>query len=543
MSRLLAYCLLILWSAFNSIALASTAMDTERQSSPLNLFNREVFVFRVDFLGAAPNVRAMRARQNIEDILSTGKPAAVEIREHPDGKLVMLGDTSVFVITPGDIDPLTLLTIDQLGQQTLSRLSHVLQETDQARNWSFLLKAMFACVAATTVFALILLGIRRLRLRLAAWLLAKTQRKAETLRFGDIQLIDVRQLIPFIQRLLDVARWLLIALLTYEWLSFVLSRFPYTRAWGERLNDYLLGVLEDLAGGILSAIPGLGVALTIFLIARFTVNFLGHLLKRIARNNQSISWLTPDTLPVTRRLFNIGVWLFAIAMAYPYLPGSETEAFRGLSVLLGVMISLGASSVVGQGAAGLILTYTRPLRTGEYVRIGDNEGTVTRIGVFTTSIRTGLGEELTLPNSMITSSVTRNYSRAVDGQGYIVDTVVTIGYDTPWRQVEAMLIEAARRTPGILETPAPRVIQTALSDYYPEYRLIAQAIPSQPRPRAEVISQLHANIQDVFNSYGVQIMSPHYMADTATAKIVPPAHWSPPPARPAETGQNDLPNG
>ena len=543
MSRLLAYCLLILWSAFNSIALASTAMDTERQSSPLNLFNREVFVFRADFLGAAPNVRAMRARQNIEDILSTGKPAAVEIREHPDGKLVMLGDTSVFVITPGDIDPLTLLTIDQLGQQTLSRLSHVLQETDQARNWSFLLKAMFACVAATTVFALILLGIRRLRLRLAAWLLAKTQRKAETLRFGDIQLIDVRQLIPFIQRLLDVARWLLIALLTYEWLSFVLSRFPYTRAWGERLNDYLLGVLEDLAGGILSAIPGLGVALTIFLIARFTVNFLGHLLKRIARNNQSISWLTPDTLPVTRRLFNIGVWLFAIAMAYPYLPGSETEAFRGLSVLLGVMISLGASSVVGQGAAGLILTYTRPLRTGEYVRIGDNEGTVTRIGVFTTSIRTGLGEELTLPNSMITSSVTRNYSRAVDGQGYIVDTVVTIGYDTPWRQVEAMLIEAARRTPGILETPAPRVIQTALSDYYPEYRLIAQAIPSQPRPRAEVISQLHANIQDVFNSYGVQIMSPHYMADTATAKIVPPAHWSPPPARPAETGQKDLPNG
>jgi small-conductance mechanosensitive channel len=543
MHRLLICWLLILWSAFSGIALANTSTTADQQSSPLNLFNREVFVFRADFLGAAPNVRAMRARQNIEDILSAGKPTTVEIREHPDGRLVMLGGTAVFVITAGDIDPLTPLTLDQLGQQTQTRLSRVLQETDQARNWSFLLKAMLASLAATTVFALILLVIRRLRLRLAAWLLEKTQRKAETLRIGDIQLIDVRQLIPFIQRLLDAARWLLIALLAYEWLSFVLSRFPYTRAWGERLNDYLLGVLEDLAGGILSAIPGLGVALAIFLIARFSVNFLGHLLKRIARKNENISWLTPDTLPVTRRLFNVGIWLFAIAMAYPYLPGSETEAFRGLSVLLGLMISLGASSVVGQGAAGLILTYTRPLRTGEYVRIGENEGTVTRIGVFTTSIRTGLGEELTLPNSLITNSVTRNYSRAVDGPGYIVDTVLTIGYDTPWRQVEAMLIEAARRTPGILETPTPRVIQTALSDYYPEYRLIAQAIPSQPRPRAEVLSQLHANIQDVFNSYGVQIMSPHYMADTATAKIVPPADWSPPPASPAETGQKDLPNG
>jgi small-conductance mechanosensitive channel len=543
MHRLLACWLLILWSAFSGIALASTTTATDKQTSPLNLFNREVFVFRAEFLGASPNVRALRARQNIEEILSAGKSAPVAIKEHPDGRLVMLGDTSVFVITAGDIDPLTPLTLDQLGQQTHLRLSRLLQETDQARNWSFLLKALLASLAATTVFALILLGIRRLRLRLAAWLLAKTQRKAETLRIGDVQLIDVRQLIPFIQRLLDTIRWLLIALLTYEWLSFILSRFPYTRAWGERLNDYLLGVLGDLAGGILSAIPGLGVALAIFLIARFSVNFLGHLLKRIARNNENINWLTPDTLPVTRRLFNIGIWLFAIAMAYPYLPGSETEAFRGLSVLLGLMISLGASSMVGQGAAGLILTYTRPLRTGEYVRIGDNEGTVTRIGVFTTSIRTGLGEELTLPNSLITSSVTRNYSRAVDGNGYIVDTVVTIGYDTPWRQVEAMLIEAARRTPGILETPAPRVFQTALSDYYPEYRLIAQTIPSQPKSRAEVLSELHANIQDVFNTYGVQIMSPHYMADPETAKIVPPSAWNPPPAGPAEARQKDQANG
>jgi len=222
-------------------------------------------------------------------------------------------------------------------------------------------------------------------------------------------------------------------------------------------------------------------------------------------------------------------------MAYPYLPGAQTEAFKGMSVLLGLMVSLGASSIVGQGAAGLILTYTRTMRAGEFVRVGDHEGTVTRMGMFTTTIRTGLGEELTLPNSMITSTVTKNYSRAVHGPGFIVDTVVTIGYDTPWRQVEAMLIEAAHRTPGILHAPAPRVFQTALSDYYPEYRLVAQAIPSEPRPRAEIMSLLHGNIQDVFNEYGVQIMSPHYMMDPASEKIVKPEDWHKAPAKPPKS--------
>jgi small-conductance mechanosensitive channel len=174
--------------------------------------------------------------------------------------------------------------------------------------------------------------------------------------------------------------------------------------------------------------------------------------------------------------------------------------------------------------------YSRTLRTGEYVRIDSHEGTVTELGAFTAKIRTGLGEELTLPNSMVLGTVTKNYSRAVIGRGYIVDTTVTIGYDTPWRQVEAMLVEAARRTPGVLEKPMPRVFQTALSDFYPEYRLVCQAVPSEPRPRAEVLNTLHANIQDVFNEHGVQIMSPHYLGDPQDAKIVPRSAWFTPPA-------------
>jgi small-conductance mechanosensitive channel len=205
-----------------------------------------------------------------------------------------------------------------------------------------------------------------------------------------------------------------------------------------------------------------------------------------------------------------------------------------VTVFVGLMLTLGGSSLVAQGASGLILMYSHTLRVGEYVRVGDDEGTVQELGAFTTKIRTGLGEELSLPNSLVLGTVTRNYSRTAQGPGYVVDTNVTIGYDTSWRLVESMLCEAARRTPGILATPAPRVFKMALSDFYVEYRLVAQASPTEPRPRAEVLTALHENVLDVFNEHDVQILSPHYFTDPAHRKVVareamPP---SPPPSSP-----------
>lgn len=143
-----------------------------------------------------------------------------------------------------------------------------------------------------------------------------------------------------------------------------------------------------------------------------------------------------------------------------------------------------------------------------------------------------MGEELTLPNSMVVGTVTKNYSRVSNGRGYVIDTTVTIGYDAPWRQIHALLLEAARRTDGIVEDPPPRVFQTALSDFYVAYRLAGLAIPSDPRPRAQVLNMLHQNIQDVFNEHGVQIMSPHYLGDPPQAKLVPKDQWYAAPAQP-----------
>ncbi|HRI18716.1 MAG TPA: mechanosensitive ion channel, partial [Burkholderiaceae bacterium] len=320
----------------------------------------------------------------------------------------------------------------------------------------------------------------------------------------------------------------LVVVAAAEWLGFVMRRFPYTRRWGEELNESGLELASNFASAVADSLPGLAVAIVIFLLARGVLGICKPFFDQVERGQLSLSWIDRYTVRATRGLVTIGVWLFALAMAYPYLPGSETDAFKGISVLLGVMLSLGSSNLVGQAVSGLILTYSRTLHVGEYVQIGDVEGTVTEMGNFAIRIRTGLGEELTLPNAMIVGTVTKNYSRTVKGEGYIVDTVMTIGYDTPWRQVHAMMVEGARRTEGILATPAPHVFQTALSDFYVEYRLVAQALASAPRPRAQVMADLHANLQDVFNENGVQIMSPHYFADPSHAKIVLPEHFNPP---------------
>ena len=503
------------------------------EPAPLTVINRTVLVFRATLLGETPTVRAQRAKKVIEDTLQETNDLEVRVDPILHSYLVLLGGRRAFIVTPLDAAADTITT-GEAAEQAAENLRLVVEETRQARSLRFLLTAVGYSAAATLVFFMLVKAAGYCRRKLLGLLPKLMGKHSERLKVGHTQVFDLQNLYYLIDRSLWLLYWLLVLLFCYQWLGFVLSQFPYTRSWGESLNIHLMALLNYLISGILRAMPGLAVALSIFFIARGISAFSKRVLRRMARPG-TLKWLTAETLQPTMRLTSLAIWLFALVMAYPYLPGSGTDAFKGLSVLLGLMISLGATSVIGQGAAGLILTYTRTMRVGEFVRVGDYEGTVTEVGIFTTSIRTGLGEVLTLPNSMITGSVTKNYSRIVEGPGYVVDTVVTIGYDTPWRQVEAMLLEAARRTEGVLQTPAPQVFQTALSDFYPEYRLVAQAIPSEPRPRAQLLSLLHANIQDVFNEYGVQIMSPHYLGDPEQPKWVPKEQWHAVPSKPENT--------
>jgi len=353
------------------------------------------------------------------------------------------------------------------------------------------------------------------------------------LKVRGAEIIDRERTLRLVALGARLVFWATVLLVTNEWLGYVLSRFPYTRPWGEEMNGFVIRTAGGMLAAIAHAIPGLLVVAMIFLVARGLTGVLRGFFDRVQTGRVHVGWIDRDTARPTARLTSIVIWVFALVMAYPYIPGSDSDAFKGLSVLIGLMVSVGASGLVGQAASGLILMYTRTYRVGEHVRVNDHEGEVVAMGSFTTRIRTPFGEELNLPNSLVLSSVTKNFSRPAGGVGIALGATVTIGYDAAWRQVHAMLVEAAQRTVGIAAEPAPKVFQTALSDFYVEYRLVCHGLAAGERSRAEVLSALHAAIQDVFNENGVQIMSPHYENDPEQPKLVPPARWNPPPEAPS----------
>ncbi len=498
-----------------------------REPGELVVFNRSIITFRSPLLGVSPVDRARRTRANLDRLLDRAGKGKLEVRAESLGNFVMLDGALALIVTAGDVDAMAGETLEQATHDAVDRLSLVLEETRESRDLSALLRGTLKASAATGVFIAGLLLLARARRAIRSFLTNMVERRSDRLRLAGAELLRHDHIAGGIRLTTLAAHWLAGLVLTYEWLSYSLSAFPFTRPWGEQLQGYMWSVFLQVGAGILQAVPNLAIAVLIFLVARAVVAMLRPVFDNIEMGRGSAGWLDRDTVAPTRRIASALIWIFALVMAYPYLPGAQTEAFKGVSVLIGLMISLGSSSIVGQGASGLILMYSRSLRRGEFVRIGDHEGTVTEVGLFMTKIRTGLGEEVNLPNALILGTPTKNYSRTVKGVGYIVDTTVSIGYDTPWRQVEAMLLESARRTHGILSDPAPQVFQTALADFYPVYRLVCQAVPEVPRLRAEVLNALHANVQDVFNENGVQIMSPHYMTDPSEQKIVSPGPWFP----------------
>ena len=510
--------------AFVLLLAAAAAAAQSPQEATATIYNRPVAVFRAPFLGLSPAERARRTEQGLAEVLRGGGPGVVTVQEAPQGRIVLVDGTLAVILVPGDADALRGETLEAATRTTAAALTRMIAETREARDRRRLLEAIAAAAGATLLYLLLSWGVLRLREGLYRRITGWVEGAPEHLRLARSALWQPARVRLLARGLLRIASWGVLAALTYEWLVFTLQRFPRTRAAGEQLGAFVLGIGERIGGGVLHALPDLAVAAVIFALARAAIVLLAPAFERAEQGESHFGWLDRDLARPTQRIVSLAIWLFALVMAFPYLPGSDTEAFKGVSVLVGLMITLGGSSLVGQAASGMILMYSRTLRIGEYVRVAGTEGTVVEMGTFTTRIRTGMGEEITLPNALVMGNTVCNYSRATQGRGYVIDTTLTIGYDTPWRQVEAMMLAAARRTPGVLADPAPRVLQRSLSDFYIEYRLMAQAVPETPRARAEVLHMLHANILDVFNENGVQIMSPHYLGDPQEAKVVPASH-------------------
>ena len=517
-----------------------------------SLNQRKLVTLRATLKGETPAERVEAAERALLAAQSASAPERIERQvlpgDPPTVRLLVNGQPVVHLVPEdlGGVQPGLLLEAASLDLER--RLGLALAEAREARDpkaWALALalSLLISAVALTLLKGLAML--RRLLLRRLVRRLAGSEGPS-----GTVQTLAPRwwqvsgeHAIALLRGLAGLASWAVLLLLLDLWASLVLRQFAYTRAWGERASDWLLEQLLALARAASAAVPGLVIAVLILLLARGVVRVLRAVLERVEAGELSLSGLDTDTAGPTARLASLVVWLFALAMAYPYLPGASSEAFKGVTVLAGLMVSLGASGVVGQVMSGLSLMYSRALRVGEYVRIGEVEGTVTALGMFATKVHTGHGEEVSLPNAVVFSQPVRNFSRLAEGGQFVLHTTVTIGYATPWRQVHAMLLEAARRTPGVQQQPAPFVVQAALGDFYVEYRLCAQGSRSAPQRRAEAMSQLHAHIQDVFNENGVQIMSPHYMEEPAQPQVVAPGEWFVPAAGPLRGPSSATPGG
>ncbi len=371
---------------------------------------------------------------------------------------------------------------------------------------------------ATLVFLLVVAGVWRGRKLLIGLLNRRAVAGTKRIKSQRLRRVGVLQIMQLARMAVRIASVGIVVLALLVWLTFLPGVFPETTEWAGRLEHLILDELRVVAGGLLAALPGIGVVVVIFFVTRVMQEFLSHYFQSIESGEVESEVFDATTAETTRRLANVGLWVCAGIVAFPYVPGSDSPIFRGVSILAGLMVSLGSTNLVGQMINGLVLIYTRTLRPGDCVQIGEVEGTIEKISLFACSLRTPNEELVVLPNTKVAEGV-KNFSRAREGSAVRFVTTVTIGYDAPWQQVHELLLAAARSTPEVRRDPEPFVRQAALEDFYVRYELVFA--PADPSRRRLVLSHLHGEIQQRFHSAGLQIMSPHYESDPDAPKIPP----------------------
>lgn len=521
----------LLCSAF---VLAQTPQElgslTVRRGSPatVEVWNRPIVTLRAAIGNREPFERARDIRQRIESLPHSSLGEGITVGRTKlgpiEGIVIYVGSNMMFGLVPEDLDPESSQTLEQAADNATRQIREVLQARADQRRATVLLRGILLSLLATIVLGIALWVISRI---------VRAQLRRNRAQDGPgftIRNINLSPLLHSLERgMIKLTGLGLAVIASYFWLTFVLLQFPYSQPWGRRVGAYLTNLLAQLGHGAIAALPGLFAVIVIFVLTRIVARAVDTLLRSAEDGRLELEWLEPETARATRRIAKALIWIFALTVAYPYIPGSGSDAFKGVSVFVGLMVSLGSAGFVNQVMHGLVVVYSRALRTGDYVKTGEIMGIVSEVGLLSTKITTRRREEITIPNSLLTSDAVTNYSRLVGKDGAVVGTEVTIGYDAPWRQVEAMLKLAAARTPGIRQEPAPRVIQKSLADFYVEYELLFNIDRAEDRP--QILSKVRAQIQDAFNEFGVQIMSPHFEEQPTGKVFVPKSEWFAAPAK------------
>ena len=529
-------CLLSVIS-FLSVAAEPRQEPTDRERArTVYIFHQPIVMLQAKFGLTTPEERVLRIRNTLRNFSQQDVREPLKIipvtRYNQPGRLIVMNGKPVMLLAQADLDEGDDLTLDEAAQRVLTRMEA--QRTALRDQYDAGWLALSAGKTAAGLLALFVFWY-------GAW-----QSWRGVRRFYRGRILENRSIIPQSwRRFVGAIETRLYALLMiilgilglYIWLSWAFSLFPWTRVWGASLGDWTMRVLRDIALSIVSAMPGILIVLIIFLITAFILKLLKVLLNQVEAGRLHLPGIHPETVGATRKLISVVVWLFALSAAYPFLPGANSLAFKGISVFFGLMLTLGSAGVMNHAMSGLVLIYSRALRKGDIIRVADNEGLVTEIGMLATKIITRENYVVTVPNAVVVSGKITNLSAQNPDGGVNLTTGITIGYDTPWRQVHAMLEIAARRAKCIDQSQQPLVRQLSLMDWYIAYELQVKLRAGQSL--AEARNELHSNIQDVFNEFNVQIMSPNFVMQPEGAVVVTEDNWYAAPAEKPENKQRE----
>lgn len=354
--------------------------------------------------------------------------------------------------------------------------------------------------------------------RLTTWLYRRVKKRILRLKdtrlkpfsIHEYELLNTGMQVKMLTFGANMVRYLVVLLQLLVTVPVLFSIFPQTEDLAIQIFSYLLTPIRAILRGIVDYIPKLFTIIVIYLAIHYVIKVLKYLANEIDSGKLKINGFYQDWAHPTFHIVRFLLYAFMVAMIYPYLPGADSGIFQGISVFVGLIVSLGSSTVIGNIIAGLVITYMRPFKIGDRIKLNETTGNVIEKTAFVTRLQTPKNELVTIPNSFIMSSHTVNYSSSARTIGLIIHSEVTIGYDAPWRKVHGLLMAAAKATPGVLPEPEPFVLETSLSDWYPVYQINAYIRDADQLAR--IYSDLHQNIQDKFNEAGVEIMSPHYIA-------------------------------
>jgi small-conductance mechanosensitive channel len=501
------------------------------QGYAVTVEGHEVYQIYLAYGPFSAHDRAQRVSERLRKLVFTPSAdvAAITTFESDYGTEIQLGDVTLALVSDDDAEHMHASRAP-LAKYYADEMRKAIAQARQEHSAKFLMRAAIYALATLLLYVLIVwllvVGSR--------WLLKRLQRPGAPLVKGiKIQTSEIlagERLAAILAGFVRLLRAVILFLLTMVFLGAEFKYFPWTRVHGKQLLEYVLTPVRFVGIAVLDYLPKLFYILVILAVMYFVMKFVRMLAREFERGNIRIRGFYPEWIQPTHKIVRFLLICFTAVLIYPYLPGENSPAFKGAGLFLGVLFSLGSTSAVANVVAGIILTYTRGFRVGDWVKIGDNIGNVVSQNMLATHLETFQKEEVVIPNSVVLGSHVINYSLVGQTEGVILHTSVTIGYDTPWRTVHGLLLEAATKTHDILGDPAPFVLQRQLEDSYVQYEI--NAYTRNPHAMFITYSNLHANIQDCFYAAGVEIMSPVYHSLRDGNKTAIPAEFLPKDYRP-----------